>query len=116
MQIYILAVVCARGAFGAGRPRGRILPVHRLHRGQRPAKEHRPIPVCVIEYLLISDNETGEFRVVTTILDLDAARAGEPEEAYARLWEIDSCFDELETHQCGPSLVFRSQTIDRVRP
>ena len=28
--------------------------------------------------------------------------------------ETESCFDELKTHQCGPSIVLRSKTSDGV--
>jgi hypothetical protein len=81
-----------------------------------------PIPVRVIEYTVTSAEtsaETGgetasDFRLITTILDPGAAPADDLAEAYARRWEIESCFDELKTHQRGPGIVLRSKTPDGV--
>ena len=73
-----------------------------------------PIPVRVIEYTGTNGNESGDFRLITTILDPDAAPAGDLADTYAKRWEIESCFDELKTHQRGQSLVLRSKTPDGV--
>ncbi|MBM7848596.1 IS4 family transposase [Arthrobacter roseus] len=77
-----------------------------------------PIPVRVIEYTVTSAETGGEtasdFRLITTILDPDAATADDLAQAYARRWEIESCFDELKTHQRGPGIVLRSKTPDGV--
>jgi len=73
-----------------------------------------PITVRVIEYTVTTGEEVSEFRLITTILDPKAAPAQELAEAYARRWEIESCFDELKTHQRGPGIVLRSKTPDGV--
>lgn len=100
-----------------------VLPVHReladgsyLSAVFEGAKQRRnniePIPVRVIEYTVTTGKDTGEFRLITSILDPGAAPAGELAEAYAQRWEIESCFDELKTHQCGAAVVLRSKTPD----
>lgn len=73
-----------------------------------------PIPVRVIEYTVTTGKDVGEFRLITSILDPDDAPAEDLAEAYAQRWEIELCFDELKTHQRGPSLVLRSKTPDGV--
>ncbi len=77
-----------------------------------------PTPVRVIEYTVTSAETGGDtasdFRLITTIMDPDAAPADDLAEAYARRWEIESCFDELKTHQRGPGIVLRSKTPDGV--
>jgi DDE family transposase len=72
------------------------------------------IPVRVIEYTVTSGENTSDFRLITTILDPDAAPAQDLAELYGRRWEIESCFDELKTHQRGPGIVLRSKTPDGV--
>lgn len=70
-----------------------------------------PIPVRVIEYTVTTGEQISEFRLITTIVDPDAASAQALAEAYARRWEIESCFDELKTHQRGPGIVLRSKPL-----
>ncbi len=55
------------------------------------------------------------YRLVTTLLDPDAAPARELAACYAQRWELESVFDELKTHQRGPRLVLRSKTPGGVR-
>ena len=81
-------------------------------------REH-PRPVRVIEYRL---DDTGRpaaagtrYRLLTTILDPEAAPAAELAALYAQRWEIESVFDELKTHQRGPRVVLRSRTPDGVK-
>jgi hypothetical protein len=54
------------------------------------------------------------YRLVTTILDPDAAPAVELAALYAQRWELETALDELKTHQRGPNLVLRSKTPEGV--
>jgi hypothetical protein len=78
------------------------------------------IPVRVIEYTLQASqsthpHKTGEvYRLVTTILDSQAAPAEDLAEAYAQRWEIESIFDEIKTHQLDARPVLRSRDPDGV--
>lgn len=73
-----------------------------------------PIRVRVIEYTVSTGDASSDFRLITTILDPATAPAQDLAEAYAKRWEIESCFDELKTHQRGPGIVLRSKTPDGV--
>ncbi len=73
-----------------------------------------PIPVRVIEYTVTTGKETGEFRLLTSILDPAAAPAEDLTDAYAQRWEIESSFGELKTQQRGAAVVLRSKTPDGV--
>ncbi len=64
----------------------------------------------VIEYTVTTGESTSDFRLITTILDPGLAPADDLAGLYAKRWEIESCFDELKTHQRGPSIVLRSKT------
>ena len=55
------------------------------------------------------------YRLLTTILDSEAAPANELAALYAERWEFESVLDEVKTHQRGPRLVLRSKTPDGVR-
>lgn len=66
-----------------------------------------PITVRVVEYTLGTDKTV--YRLVTTILDPDAAPAGELATLYAQRWEIETALDEVKTHQGGNNFVLRSQ-------
>jgi hypothetical protein len=72
------------------------------------------IPVRVIEYTVTTGANTSDFRLITTILDPATAPAQDLADLYGRRWEIESCFDELKTHQRGPGIVLRSKTPDGV--
>jgi hypothetical protein len=82
-------------------------------RGQR-------ITVRVIEYTLKASesahpHQAGEvYRLVTTILDPDAAPAEDLAAAYAQRWEIESVFDEIKTHQLQSRPVLRSRDPDGI--
>ncbi len=71
----------------------------------------------VIEYRL-DDAALGEeeqrYRLITTILDPDAAPAAEFAALYPQRWELESALDELKTHQRGPRVVLRSKAPDGV--
>lgn len=83
------------------------------------------LPVRVIEYLLEpreaqehtieeGDSDATVYRLVTTLLDPDAAPAHELARLYRERWEIETAFDELKTHQRGPGVVLRSKTPEGV--
>lgn len=78
--------------------------------------------VRVIEYTLDSDKEQSEkegnetvYRLMTTILDPEAAPARELAVLYHERWEIENTFDEFKTHLRGRAVVLRSKTPDLVR-
>lgn len=68
-----------------------------------------PITLRVIEYTLGKGGEGMVYRLITTILDPQAAPAAELAALYAQRWEIETTLDEIKTHQGGPRLVLRSQ-------
>lgn len=74
------------------------------------------LPVRVVEYT-IDGLEEGEplYRLLTTILDPEAAPAQELAILYHERWEIESSFDELKTHLRGRRIVLRSKTPELVR-
>jgi len=76
------------------------------------------LSVRVVEYTLEDPGrpDTGErYRLITTIMDPEAAPADELAALYAERWEIETALDELKTHQRGPKVVLRSKTSDGVR-
>lgn len=71
----------------------------------------------VVEYQLDDPALTEEdqrYRLITTILDPDAAPASELAALYPQRWELESALDELKTHQRGPRVVLRSKHPDGV--
>jgi hypothetical protein len=54
------------------------------------------------------------YRLITTILDPDAAPAAELAALYPQRWEFETALDELKTHQRGPRVVLRSKMPDGV--
>jgi hypothetical protein len=77
------------------------------------AKRAHVTPVRVVEYTITDPGRpqaTTTYRLVTTILDPQAAPAAELAALYAERWEIESIFDELKTHQRGPRMILRSRT------
>ncbi len=76
------------------------------------------LSVRVIEYTIEDPGrpDTPErYRLLTTILDPEAAPADELAALYAERWEFETALDELKTHQRGPRVVLRSKTPDGVR-
>jgi hypothetical protein len=72
--------------------------------------------VRVIEYQLddgASDPEQ-RYRLLATILDPEAAPAGQLGVLYHERWEIENALDELKVHQRGPRVVLRSKAPDGV--
>lgn len=72
--------------------------------------------VRVVDYALVDAGRPGEsgYRLLSTILDPDAAPAGELAGCYPQRWEIESALDELKTHQRGARVVLRSKQPDGV--
>ena len=74
------------------------------------------IAVRVVNYTL--DGVEGAedlYRLVTTILNPEAAPARELAALYHERWEIETALDELKTHLRGARIVLRSKTPDLVR-
>jgi len=79
-------------------------------------KKTHGIGVRVIEYTLegIAEAEPS-YRLVTTILDHNAAPAAELAALYHERWEIETALDALKTHLRGAQIVLRSKTPDLVK-
>jgi len=74
-----------------------------------------PITVRIIDYTIDDGRDNPEhYRLLTTILDPEAAPATELAAAYVQRWEIELTFDELKTHQRGPRTVLRSKSPELV--
>jgi hypothetical protein len=74
------------------------------------------IVVRVIEYRLEGIPEAEPiYRLLTSILDHEAAPATELAALYHERWEIETALDELKTHLRGSRIVLRSKTPDLVR-
>ena len=74
------------------------------------------IPVRVIEYTVKNaEGKTELYRLVTTILDPEAAPAGELIQLYRERWEFETLLDEFKTHLRGARTVLRSQIPELVR-
>lgn len=76
----------------------------------------RAIKVRVIEYKLpkLSQAEP-HYRLITTLLDAEAAPAMELAQIYHRRWEMEAIYDELKTHLRQSRRVLRSKTPELVR-
>ncbi len=74
------------------------------------------ITVRVIEYALpgVPDAQP-RYRLLTTLLDPQAAPALELAALYHRRWQVEEMFDELKTHLLKSRRVLRSKTADLVR-
>jgi hypothetical protein len=79
-------------------------------KGQPPGE---PIPVRVIEYRVNGKEE--KIRIITSILDWQAAPADELAALYHERWEFETALDEFKTHLRGARTVLRSQTPELVR-
>jgi hypothetical protein len=74
------------------------------------------VVVRVIEYTLEGvPGAEPRYRLLTTMLDPDAAPAAELAALYHERWEIETALDELKTHLRGSRVVLRSKTPDLVR-
>jgi hypothetical protein len=90
----------------------------RIYKDQNDQRAKRDgARVRVIEYRLDDPalaDEDQRYRLLTTILDPDAAPADELAALYPQRWELESALDELKTHQRGPRVVLRSKAPDGV--
>ncbi len=76
----------------------------------------RAITVRVIDYTLPNmPDAQAHYRLLTTLLDDQAAPAMELAEIYHRRWEMEAVFDELKTHLLQRRRVLRSKTPELVR-
>lgn len=85
--------------------------------GARDARRRgRSHTVRVIDYRLDDPGRPGQdgYRMLTTIVDPDAAPAAELAGAYPERWELETALAELTTHQRGPRMVLRSKQPDGV--
>lgn len=74
------------------------------------------VAVRVIEYSLEGiPGAEPIYRLLTTILDHEAAPAVELAALYHERWEIETALDELKTHLRGSKIVLRSKTPDLVK-
>jgi hypothetical protein len=97
----------------------------RRRRGSPLPPETGPLPgavaVRVIEFTVtVTDSDTGRdraerYRMITTLLDHDAAPAAELAAGYARRWAIETGFREFKTYLRGPGRVLRARTPDLAR-
>jgi len=91
----------------------------RMRRRGADPRDIPGIPVRVIEYTVTSEDgsETSQtFTLVTDITDPAALSAEQAADAYARRWELETCFDELETSiRGGAAVVLRSQSPPMIR-
>ena len=91
-----------------------------LHSGTKGTG--RRIPVRVVEYTLDRDPAGGRrlsaaketYRLLTTILNPDAAPAAELAALYAQRWEAENLLDEIKVRQQDARLVLRSRRPERV--
>ncbi len=91
-------------------------------RMRRRGADPRDIPgitVRVIEYTVTSEDgaETSEtFTLVTDTLDPGLLSAEQAAAAYASRWQLETCFDELETSiRGGAAVVLRSKSPPMIR-
>lgn len=83
--------------------------------GRAQAAE-QAITVRVIEYTMPGDTQAlPRYRLLTTLLDAQAAPAQELAALYHQRWEIEAVFDELKTHLRQARRVLRSKTPQLLR-
>jgi hypothetical protein len=61
-----------------------------------------------------ASDAAAAYVLITTITDPKQATAAQLADTYGKRWEIETCFDELKTHQRGQAAVLRSKTPDGV--
>lgn len=89
-----------------------------IKRGKGRRIELYEIPVRVIDYTIPnrSMNRPDEvIRIITTLMDWEAAPALELAALYNQRWEFEIGLDEIEVHQMGRPRVLRSRTPELVR-
>jgi hypothetical protein len=73
-------------------------------------KRTNGLRVRIIEYQLEGAPAGETYRLMTTLLDPQAAPARELAALYPERWELEGAFDELKTHLRGGQVVLRSKT------
>ena len=91
----------------------------RMRRKGAAGKDIPGIPVRVIEYSVTSEDgsETSEtFTLVTDLPDPVLLTPGQAAGAYASRWQLETCFDELETSvRGGAAVLLRSKSPPMIR-
>lgn len=88
-----------------------IYPNDKARRAQQAA-----IRVRIVEYELPrADPKPERYRLMTSLLDPEAAPALELAALYHERWQVESVFDELKTHLQHGRRVLRSKTPELVR-
>src|SRR5216683_336743 len=91
----------------------------RMRRKGAAGKDIPGITVRVIEYSVASEDgsETSEtFTLVTDLIDPALLTPGQAAGAYASRWQLETCFDELETSiRGGAAVVLRSKSPPTMR-
>ncbi len=88
--------------------------LHEVVNFRRRATE---VVVRVIDYAVDDPGRPdaeASYRLLSTILDPDAAPGSELAALYPQRWEFETVLDELKTHQRGPRVVLRSKQPDGV--
>jgi len=74
--------------------------------------------VRVIEHTIDDPGRSSvkeRYRLVTTIIDSEAAPAAEQVGLYAERWEFDKLLNEVKTHERGSRVVLRSKSAEGAR-
>lgn len=88
--------------------------VYRSPKDQRHGRNG--VTVRVVEYRLEGvQGAEPIYRLLTTIVEHEAAPAAELAALYHERWEIETALDELKTHLRGSRIVLRSKTPDLVK-
>ncbi len=88
--------------------------VYRSPKDQRHGRNG--LTIRVIEYRLEGvQGAEPIYRLLSTIVDPEAAPATELAALYHERWEIETALDELKTHLRGSRIVLRSKTPDLVK-
>ena len=88
--------------------------VYRSPKDQRHGRNG--VSVRVVEYRLEGiEGAEPIYRLLTTIVEHEAAPAAELAALYHERWEIETALDELKTHLRGSRIVLRSKTPDLVK-
>ena len=78
-------------------------------------RDRNGVDVRVVEYRLDGAKDaTTLYRLVTTILDPEAASGEDLAVLYHERWEIEGAFDEFKTHLRGRQIVLRSKSPELV--
>ncbi len=88
-----------------------------LHEVVNNHRRRTDVVVRVVEYSIDDPGRPqadSVYRMLTTIVDPDAAPAVELAALYSQRWEFETVLDELKTHQRGPRVVLRSKAPDGV--